>query len=46
MIQPHDDETVKQVEANGQDNEQVHGGNIWGMIAQESSPSLAWRSVS
>jgi hypothetical protein len=25
-------------------NEQVHGGDIWGVIAQESEPSLAGRS--
>jgi hypothetical protein len=45
-IQPHDDEAIEQIEANGRDNEQVHGGDIWGMIAQESAPSLAWRPVS
>src|SRR5665213_3894180 len=45
-IQPHDDEAIEQIEANGRDNEQVHGGDIWGMIAQESAPSLAWRPAS
>jgi hypothetical protein len=25
----------------GRDNEQVHGGNVWSMITQEGSPSLA-----
>jgi hypothetical protein len=44
-IQPHNDEAVEQIEANSRDNEQVHGGDIWGMIAQESAPSLAWRSM-
>ena len=45
-IQPHDDEAIEQIEANGRDNEQVHGGDIWSMIAQESAPSLAWRPPS
>src|SRR5882672_2568920 len=40
-IEPHDDEGIKQVEANGRDNKQVHGGNVWSMITQEGSPSLA-----
>src|SRR6202041_3871258 len=40
-IQPHDDERIKQIEANGRDNEQVHGGNIWRVVMQEGSPSLA-----
>jgi hypothetical protein len=44
-IQPHDDEALEQIEANGRDNEQVHGGDIWGMIAQESAPFLAGRST-
>jgi CheY-like chemotaxis protein len=43
-IEPHDDEGIEQVEANGRDNKQVHGGNVWRMIAQESAPSLAGRS--
>jgi hypothetical protein len=46
MIEPHDDEGVKQVEANGRDNKQVHGGNVWSMITQEGSPSLAGRPPS
>jgi hypothetical protein len=28
---------------NGRDNEQVHGGDIWSMIAQKGTPSLAGR---
>jgi hypothetical protein len=31
----------RQVEANGRDNKQVHGGNLWSMITQEGSPALA-----
>src|SRR5664280_1304528 len=45
-IQPHNDEAKEQIEANGRNNEQIHGGDIWGMIAQESAPSLAWRPAS
>ena len=40
-IQPHDDERIKQIEANGRDNEQVHGGDLRGMITQKCAPSLA-----
>jgi hypothetical protein len=36
---------VRQVEANGWNNEQVHGGNVRRMVMQESPPSLAgWPS--
>src|ERR1700732_2649852 len=42
-IQPHYDVGVEQVEANGRDHEQVHGGNILSMITQEGPPSLAGR---
>src|SRR3984893_11897326 len=45
-IQPHYDVGVEQVEANGGDNEQVHGGNVWRVVMQEGSPSLAWRHAS
>jgi hypothetical protein len=45
-IEPHDDEGIEQVEANGRNNKQVHGGNVWSMIAQEGSPSLAGWSPS
>src|SRR5258708_37297276 len=40
-VQPHDDERIKQIEANGRDNEQVHGGDLRGMITQKGAPSLA-----
>src|SRR5260221_4931163 len=43
-IEPHDDQAIEQVEANGRDNKPVHGGNVWSMITQESAPSLAGRS--
>ena len=42
-IQPDDDEGIEQVEANGRDNEQVHGGNVRRMITQKGAPSLARR---
>src|SRR3984893_8395165 len=45
-VQSHDDVGVEQVEANGRDNEQVHGGNILSMITQKGAPSLAWRPAS
>src|SRR4030095_1005774 len=31
--------------ANGRDYEQIHGGNLRHMIAQEGAPSLTWRST-
>src|SRR6202163_495729 len=39
--EPDDDEGVEQVEANGRDNEQVHGGNVRRVVMQEGPPSLA-----
>jgi hypothetical protein len=36
--QPDDDEDIEQVEANGWNNEQVHGGDIRCMVAQEGAP--------
>src|SRR5229473_2699546 len=45
-IEPHDNEGIEQIEANGRDNKQVHGGNVWSMITQEGSPSLAGWSPS
>src|ERR1700694_2937113 len=45
-VQPHYDVGVEQVEANGRDNEQVHGGDILSMITQKGAPSLAWRPAS
>ena len=40
-VQPDDDEGIEQVEANGWNNEQIHGGNFRCVITQEGSPSLA-----
>src|SRR5258708_35794513 len=45
-IQSHYDADVERVEPNGRDNEQVHSGDILGMITQKGAPSLAWRPAS
>src|SRR5215475_7491705 len=45
-VYPHDDECIEKVETDRRDDEEVHGGNIWSMIAQEGEPSLAWRPTS
>src|ERR1700738_5294849 len=44
--EPDDDEGIEQVETDRWNNEQVHGGNVRHVIAQEGPPSLAWRSPS
>src|SRR5439155_8987967 len=44
--QPNDDEGIEQVEANGRNNEQVHGGNVRCVATQEGAPSLGRRSTS
>src|ERR1700680_4114768 len=38
-----DDEGIEQIEADGRDNEQVHGGNVGRVVTQEGPPSLAGR---
>src|ERR1700704_181408 len=43
---PNDDEDIEQIEANGRDNEQVHGGDVRRMVTQEGAPSLGRRSTS
>src|SRR5262245_21672390 len=45
-LQTDDDEHIQQIEANGRNNEQVHGGNIRRVIAYESEPSLRRRTTS
>jgi len=45
-VEPNDDERIEQIEANGRDNEQVHGGNVRCVVTQKGAPSLAWRSAS
>jgi hypothetical protein len=44
--QPNDDEDIKQIEANGRNNEQVHGGDVRCMVTQEGAPFLGRRSTS
>src|SRR4249919_934359 len=43
--QPDDDEDIEQIEANGRDNEQVHGGDVRRVVTQEGAPSLGRRST-
>src|SRR5262249_711857 len=43
--QSDDDEGVEQVEAKCRDNEQIHGGDVRRVVAQEGAPSLTWRSL-
>jgi hypothetical protein len=45
-VEPDDDEGIEQVETESWNNEQVHGGNIRRVVAQEGSPSLAGRRPS
>src|ERR1700726_2466010 len=40
-VQPDNDEGIEQVETDSWNNEQVHGGNVRRVVAQEVSPSLA-----
>ena len=45
-LQPDDDEDIEQIEADGWNNEQVHGGDIRRMVAQEGAPALTRRATS
>src|ERR1700733_11308034 len=40
-VEPDDDGGIEQVETESWNNEQVHGGNVWRVVTQEGSPSLA-----
>src|SRR5947207_4960085 len=44
--QPNDDKGIEQVEANGRNNEQVHGGDVRRVLTQEGAPALGRRSTS
>src|SRR3981189_1313382 len=44
-IKPYNHEAVEHSEANGRDHEQIHGGNVRGMVSQKGPPSLAWWST-
>src|SRR6202165_89224 len=41
--EPDVDEGIEQIEADGRDDKQVHGGNVWRVVTQEGPPSLAGR---
>jgi len=43
--QTDDNESIEKVEANGLDNEQIHGGNVRRVVTHKGLPSLTWRSV-
>src|SRR5260370_2446142 len=45
-VEPDDDEGIEQIETDRWNNEQVHGGNVWRVVMQEGSPSLAGRPPS
>src|ERR1700692_1764972 len=40
-VEPDDYEGIEQVEADGRDDKQVHGGNVRRVVTQEGPPSLA-----
>jgi hypothetical protein len=42
-VEPDDDEGIEQVETESRNNEQVHGGDVRRVVAQEGPPSLAGR---
>src|SRR6266851_9235350 len=44
--QPDDDEDIEQIEANGRNNEQIHGGDVRCVVTQEGAPSLGRWSTS
>ena len=44
--QPDDDEDIEQIEADGRNNEQVHGGGLRCMVLQEGTPCLRGRTAS
>jgi hypothetical protein len=45
-VEPDDDEGIEQVKTDSWHNEEVHGGNVRRVVAQEGEPSLAWRPAS
>src|SRR5207237_3645142 len=44
--QPDEDKDIEQIEANGRNNEQVHGGDVRCVDTQEGAPALGRRSTS
>src|SRR5665647_201993 len=45
-VQTDDDERIEQVEANGRDDEQIHGSDVRRVVPQKGAPSLTWRAAS
>src|SRR6202043_3834460 len=45
-IKPYNDEAKKQFEADGWDNEQIHGGNVRSVVSQKGLPPLTGLSTS
>src|SRR5262249_35045919 len=45
-VESNDDEGIEQIEAKGRHDEQIHGGDLRRVIAQEGDPSLAWGPTS
>ena len=43
--QPDNDQDVEQVEADGRRHEQIHGGDVRRMVAQEGAPALTRRTA-
>src|SRR6266480_4781868 len=44
--QPDEDKDIEQIEANGRNNEQVHGGDVRCVVTHEGAPSLRGRAAS
>src|SRR6201981_1423017 len=40
-VYPNDNECMEEAETHRRDDEEVHGGNLWRVVAQEGPPSLA-----
>src|SRR5450756_625276 len=45
-VQTDDDEGIEQVEANGRNDEQIHGSDVRRVVPQKGAPSLTWRPAS
>jgi hypothetical protein len=45
VISAYNHEAIQQFEANGRDHQQIHGGNVRGVVAQKGLPPLTGRST-
>src|SRR6266481_9985259 len=45
-INPYNHEAIQQFEANGREQEQIHGGNVRSVVSQKGLPPLTGRSTS